>query len=137
MEGFRMTPSNIPRFFWISLSFCMIVATFGLLTIAWQSTSISIEVANAKINMSKAISEVRQIKDELEREQEILTEEKESLKDLLKNLEKAPDTSSNPEELLMSYLSNRKTNWSTVQQKQRFNQLEHRLQSLEKTLDIK
>ncbi|RKY49954.1 MAG: hypothetical protein DRP86_04375 [Candidatus Neomarinimicrobiota bacterium] len=114
----------------------MIVATFGLLTIAWQSTSISIEVANAKINMSKAISEVRQIKDELEREQEILTEEKESLKDLLKNLEKAPDTSSNPEELLMSYLSNKKTNWSTVQQKQRFNQLEHRLQSLEKTLDI-
>ncbi|HAE88225.1 TPA: hypothetical protein DCG86_09430 [Candidatus Marinimicrobia bacterium] len=132
-----MTPTNIPRFFWISLSFCMIVATLGLLGIAWQSTSISIEIANAKINLSKAISEVRQIKNELETEQERLMEEKRALNDLLNNLEKVSATSSETEELLKSYLSDKRTPWPTVLEKQRFNQLDHQLLNLEKTLNIK
>lgn len=132
-----MTPTNIPRFFWISLSFCMIVATLGLLGIAWQSTSISIEIANAKINLSKAISEVRQIKNELETEQERLMEEKRALNDLLNNLDKVSATSSETEELLKSYLSDKRTPWPTVLEKQRFNQLDHQLLNLEKTLNIK
>lgn len=132
-----MTPTNIPRFFWISLSFCMIVATLGLLGIAWQSTSISIEIANAKINLSKAISEVRQIKNELETEQERLMEEKRALNDLLNNLDKVSANSSETEELLKSYLSDKRTPWPTVLEKQRFNQLDHQLLNLEKTLNIK
>lgn len=132
-----MTSSNIPRFFWISLSFCMIVATLGLLGIAWQSTSVSIEIANAKINLSRAISEVRQIKDELEMEQDRLIEEKEALNNLLSNLEKTSATSSETEELLKSYLSNKKTPWPAVLEKQRFKQLDHQLINLEKTLNLK
>jgi len=115
----------------------MIVATLGLLGIAWQSTSISIEIANAKINLSKAISEVRQIKNELETEQERLMEEKRALNDLLNNLEKVSATSSETEELLKSYLSDKRTPWPTVLEKQRFNQLDHQLLNLEKTLNIK
>ncbi|MGC9513412.1 MAG: hypothetical protein ACP5D8_07245 [Fidelibacterota bacterium] len=115
----------------------MIVATLGLLGIAWQSTSVSIEIANAKINLSRAISEVRQIKDELEIEQERLIEEKEALNDLLSNLEKAPATSSEAEELLKSYLSNNKKPLTAVLEKRRFNQLDHQLIRLERTLNVK
>jgi hypothetical protein len=115
----------------------MIVATLGLLGIAWQSTSVSIEITNAKINLSRAISEVRQIKDELEMEQDRLIEEKEALNNLLSNLEKTSATSSETEELLKSYLSNKKTPWPAVLEKQRFKQLDHQLINLEKTLNLK
>lgn len=67
-----MDTSNIPKAFWYSLSLCMVIATLGLLYIAYQSSSVSIEIANAKIELSSALSTTKEIKSELERENERL-----------------------------------------------------------------
>lgn len=50
----------------------MLVATFGIILIAYRSSSVSIEIANAKINLSSALSTVKDIKGELEKENERL-----------------------------------------------------------------
>ncbi len=133
-----METSNIPRFFWISLSFCMVVATLGLLGIAWQSTSISIEVANTRINLSTALSDMRDIKSELELENEKLLNEKESLRDLLHDLENTSKTSNNkPEEILQSYFMTHQSssNGNEYRQK-RLETLDKQIKTLEKTLKI-
>lgn len=133
-----METSNIPRFFWISLSFCMVVATLGVLGIAWQSTSISIEVANTKINMSTALSDMRDIKNELELENEKLLNEKKSLRDLLHDLETAYQAPNNePEEILQSYFMTHQSSSNVEEHRQkRLETLDKQIKTLEKTLKI-
>lgn len=63
-----MDISNIPRTFWHSLSFCMVVSTVGLLVIAYKASSVSIKIANAKIELSSAVSQTKEIKADLEAE---------------------------------------------------------------------
>ena len=63
-----MDTSNIPKTFWHSLSFCMVVGTVGLLVIAYKASSVSIEIANAKIELSSAVSQTKEIKTDLEAE---------------------------------------------------------------------
>ena len=67
-----MDTASIPKVFWHALSFCMVIATLGLLIIAYQSTTISLEIANTKIELSTAISETKEIKGELQLENERL-----------------------------------------------------------------
>lgn len=54
-----MEDKNIPFFFWYCLSICMVAATFGLLYLGFLSSSISIEVADTKIEMKKAFNEIK------------------------------------------------------------------------------
>ncbi len=63
-----MDMASVPRSFWHALSFCMVAATLGLLFIAQSSSNVSIEIANAKIELSSAISQVKDIKSDLKAE---------------------------------------------------------------------
>ena len=84
-----MDMANIPRSFWHALSFCMVAATLGLLYIAQSSSSVSIEIANAKIELSSAISQVKDIKSDLEAENIRLAEVNLQLQEKIKNWEAA------------------------------------------------
>lgn len=79
-----MDSANIPKSFWHALSFCMISATLGLISIAYRASSVSIEIADAKINLSSAISEVKDIKNELEQENKNLRRANQELQAKLK-----------------------------------------------------
>ncbi len=67
-----MDITHIPKLFWNSLSFCMLTATIGILYIAYTSSSVSIEIADAKINLSSAVSTTKEIRSKLEKENERL-----------------------------------------------------------------
>lgn len=56
-----MDTSNIPKSFWHALSFCMVTATLSIIFIAYRSSAVSIEIANAKISLSSAIGTVKDI----------------------------------------------------------------------------
>ena len=80
-----MDISNIPKSFWHALSFCMIVATLGITFIAYRSSSVSLEIANAKITLSSALSTVKDIKSNLEEENQRLKRTNDELQTALKN----------------------------------------------------
>ncbi len=67
-----MEVTHIPKSFWHTLSICMLIATIGVVYIAYRSSSVSIEIANAKINLSSAIATTKEIKSDLEKENERL-----------------------------------------------------------------
>ena len=69
----------------------MLSATFGLLFIAYQSTNVSIEIANTKIELSSALSKTREIKSDLEEENERLREASAFLEDKVRELLDIPD----------------------------------------------
>ena len=74
-----METSQIPRTFWHAVTVSLLAATLVLLYIALKSTSISIEIANAKINLNTAISETEQLNQELREQNEALLAAKEEL----------------------------------------------------------
>ena len=78
-----MDTSNIPRVFWYALSFCMVSATLGLIFIAYKSSDISIEIADAKIQLSSALAETKEIKSQLKIENERLFEANKDLEEKL------------------------------------------------------
>ena len=82
-----MDTKNIPATFWYALSFCMVVATLGLLFIAYRSTTVSIEIANAKIELSSAISQTKEIKSDLKVENDRLIASSKALEERLALLE--------------------------------------------------
>lgn len=67
-----MSIDNLPRVFWYALSFCMVTATLGLLLIAYRASTVTIEIADAKINLSSALSAVKEVKSNLQAENEKL-----------------------------------------------------------------
>jgi len=91
-----MDISTIPKTFWHALSLSVLVATGGLVFIAYQSSTVSIEIANAKIQLSSAISETKGIKSDLEMENERLRQAADELKSRIQSLEQlaASDSSS-------------------------------------------
>jgi len=91
-----MDISTIPRTFWHALSLSVLVATGGLVFIAYQSSSVSIEIANAKIQLSSAISETKGIKSDLEIENERLRQAAEELRARIQSMDRL--ASSNPGE---------------------------------------
>lgn len=126
-----MDTSTIPRFFWISLSFCMIVATLGILAIASQSASVSIEIADAKITMSSALADVKEIKSNLEFENQKLLKEKEALENLLEELNQTQD---DPKNILQAHLKDFTIKSSFPEREDRFRDLDVKIQSMEKTI---
>lgn len=80
-----MDTSNIPKSFWYALSFCMVTATLGIIFIAYRSSSVSIEIANAKISLSSALGTVKDIKSDLEKENERLKNANNELQAKLQN----------------------------------------------------
>lgn len=97
-----MDISNIPKAFWYSLSFCMVVGTLGLLTIAYKASSVSIEIANAKIELQSAVSQTKEIKAILEATSKRLASESKLSKENvgeLKKFEQSSLSKSNIEEL--------------------------------------
>lgn len=89
-----MDISQIPRSFWHALSFCMVSATLGLLYIAHASSSVSIEIANAKIELSSAISQAKDIKNKLADENKRLVLANTLLKEKIQSLEEQATQSS-------------------------------------------
>ncbi|HQT27183.1 MAG TPA: hypothetical protein PLK99_11425 [Burkholderiales bacterium] len=75
-----METSNIPGTFWHAPSICMIVATLGLVFIAYRSSSVSIEIADAKISLNSALSTAKDIRSDLEKENESLKAANQALK---------------------------------------------------------
>ena len=63
-----MDVSNVPRTFWHAISLSIIFLTGGFLFIAYKSANVSIEIANTKINLTKAHMETKSIKELLEAE---------------------------------------------------------------------
>jgi len=88
-----MEISSIPKTFWHALSFCMVIATLGILYIAYQSSSVSIEIANAKITLSSALATSKEIKSALENENERLKKANEVLISQTKDISGRPDKS--------------------------------------------
>jgi len=82
-----MDISTIPRTFWHAISVSVLTATGGLVFIAYQSSTVSIEIANAKIQLSSAITETKGIKSDLEMENERLRQAAEELKTRIHTLE--------------------------------------------------
>jgi len=76
--------TQIPKSFWHAVSFCMVIVTIGVLVIAYKSSSVSIEIANARIDLTSAISATRGIKSDLENENERLKRANADIKKELK-----------------------------------------------------
>lgn len=84
-----MDTSHIPKTFWHSLSFCIVVGTLGIIFIAYRASSVSIEIANAKIVLSSTLSETKEIKSELEVENKRLISANRRLEEKIESLEKS------------------------------------------------
>lgn len=78
-----MDISSIPKVFWYSLSISLLSLTTGLTISSIFATSVSVEVANSKINLSKNINSVQRINQELK----IKVEELEQIDSAYKELE--------------------------------------------------
>lgn len=91
-----MDISSIPKTFWHALSLSLLIATGGLVYIAYQSSTVSIEIANAKIQLSSAITETKGIKSDLEIENKRLRQAAEELSNKILLLEEMVASSSQP-----------------------------------------
>lgn len=89
-----MDLAAIPRSFWHALSASVLIATCGLVFIAYQSSTVSVEIANAKIQLSSAITDTQGIKSDLERENERLRRASEVLQARIAELEQTGQESS-------------------------------------------
>jgi hypothetical protein len=67
-----MDLSSIPRTFWHAASIAILVVTCGLVVIAYRSTSVSIEIAHTKIDLSHAINETEDLSRTLQAENQRL-----------------------------------------------------------------
>lgn len=81
-----MDISSIPKTFWHSISLAILTGTAGMVMIAYQSSSVSIEIANAKIQLSSAITETKDIKSDLQIENDKLRQATERLKQKINDL---------------------------------------------------
>ncbi len=88
-----MDTSNVPKTFWYSLSFCMVAGTIGLLFIAYRASSVSIEIANTKIELLSAVSQTKEIKAALEAESKRLSSANRLFQEKVAALEKSTKNS--------------------------------------------
>ena len=83
-----MDISNIPKTFWHALSLSVVLLTGGFLVLAYQSASVSIEMANTKITLYQAAEEAKAISNEIEREYEQLEELQNQVQNIMSSLRK-------------------------------------------------
>lgn len=77
-----MDISNIPKPFWYSVSFCIVFLTISFVVIAWKSTSLTIEIANAKVSLSQAATRTEIANKQLRNVAEELYEKRAQLESL-------------------------------------------------------
>lgn len=98
-----MELQHIPKTFWHSLSIAVLVVSSGLTYIAYRSSTVSIELANAKINLSSevasstialntALDEAKRTKIEVENKYQVLVKQYAALKKQVENIEKQAKT---------------------------------------------
>ena len=98
-----MDLQHIPKTFWHSLSLAVVVISVGLTYIAYRSSNVSIELANAKINLSSevasstialnaALEEARQAKREADSKYSALQQQYERLKQHISAIEETTRT---------------------------------------------
>lgn len=92
-----MDISNIPKFFWYSVSISILIATLGLTTIAYRSANVSLEIANTKINLVSAITDTEQLLSTVRKENERLKITNDDLQEKMKKLQKLTGQPSSPE----------------------------------------
>jgi cell division protein FtsB len=88
-----LNESGIPKFFWYTISFCLLMVVFFLMWIAYKSQTVNIEIASTKIQLVSSIREVEdaysalKLKDEaMKAANALLEEENKSLKKQLASL---------------------------------------------------
>ncbi len=99
-----LSKANIPAFFWYAIGVALLSATLGVLAIAYRSSSVSIEIADAKISLSGAISETEDLARKLEKENAELRHAREEVEKKVKELQaivdaRGPAPKLTPEEL--------------------------------------
>ena len=138
-----MDTENIPRIFWHALSFCMVIATVGLLFIAYQSTTISLDTANTKTGLSTARSETKDIKAELQVENERLKKANKLLEEQIAMLERSVSDNGGPtvsaaELARIKALSDTRTSTQpSVIPESRFKELDDRLDMVQQSIQQK
>jgi hypothetical protein len=68
----KLFETGIPKIFWLSVSICLLTVTFGFMYLAYHSASVSLEIANTKIEMIKSISEIEKTYNALNDKEKIL-----------------------------------------------------------------
>lgn len=97
-----MDIQHIPKTFWHALSIAVLVVSAGLTYIAYRSSTVSIELANAKINLSSevasstialrsALDEAKDAKADAEKKYDELLRQHEHLQERLKQIKSASD----------------------------------------------
>jgi hypothetical protein len=105
----------------------MVSATFGIIVIAYKSSTVSIEIADAKINLSSAIVQVKDIKNELEIENK-------RLKKLIVELQTKSSANSQDSDIAEAYRSSSGIDLNEIVSTQKFVDLGTRIQQVEKAL---
>ncbi|MCG2709048.1 MAG: hypothetical protein L6246_01835 [Thermodesulfovibrionales bacterium] len=106
----------------------MVVATIGLLIIAYKSSSVSIEIANTKIELSSVITKTKEIRNELQIEDERLKQANKELQEKLK----APKLNEATSKIMLEEL--KKSGQRIEMSKERFKDLDAKIQSAEKAI---
>ncbi len=55
----ELNEKGIPKFFWYTVSFCLIFTTASILWLMFKSQSVNIEIASTKIQMIHALSDAQ------------------------------------------------------------------------------
>ncbi|MDJ0733017.1 MAG: hypothetical protein QNJ47_02860 [Nostocaceae cyanobacterium] len=83
-----MDISKIPLVFWYSLSVSMLSFSTGITLSSLFASTVSVEVANSKINLSKNINDVKMINNELKMKAEQLENIEKAYKELQSKYDK-------------------------------------------------
>lgn len=133
-----MPNTDIPRSFWHAVSLCLLTTTVVLLYVAVKSSTVSIEIANAKISLNGAISETEELNQELQEQNEELIKAQEELREKYEQLV-AATRNNRGTEITAEVL--KRINPETIQLKQakvsedRYNANRAKLQDLRKKLE--
>ena len=82
-----MDISQIPKAFWYSISFSIVIIALTFSWAAYNSRGMTIEIANAKVAISGQLSDIDKINNQLQLQSEQLEKTKKSLEEKIKNLE--------------------------------------------------
>ncbi|NIY85207.1 MULTISPECIES: hypothetical protein [Vibrio] len=109
-----MEIQHIPKTFWHALSVAVLVVSSGLTYIAYKSSSVSIELANAKINLSSevasstialknALDKAKKAKEEAEQKYAALVSKHDLVNEQLKKLQAEARVNKNVSDVLKGF----------------------------------
>ncbi|SEF93465.1 hypothetical protein [Vibrio hangzhouensis] len=109
-----MEIQHIPKTFWHALSVAVLVVSSGLTYIAYKSSSVSIELANAKINLSSevasstialknALDKAKKAKEEAEQKYAVLVRKHDLVNEQLRKLQAEARVNKNVSDVLKDF----------------------------------